>query len=357
MGKDKFEQGLVSIIVPVYNVKDYLRQCLDSLLGQTYTHLEIIIVDNGSTDGSGDICEDYVQQDTRCKVIHRPHGYVVSFPRNTGLSEARGEYCFFVDSDDWLEPDAVENCVLAFENNLGVNVVSFNVHCWKLLEEQDLWERTSPFFWYREEVLSQETELLDAFIMNKLLPAPWQRAYRTEVIKDLRFIEKEGIVEDGPFLLELCLQEALKMLTLPKACYNYRLFRPGALTNKLAYIWNGTIIGFREIFSNSKFRDLPIMLRQKSMLLVARYLRGYLCEFYSEELQIRLSEENKAILYEIMEAYQKLLEEYKTYLPLSIDGCMARLMLNCPLERILLRHIWFERGIRLLHIKSLLYPL
>ena len=100
---------LISVIVPVYNVEKYLRQCLDSIINQTYRNLEIILVDDGSTDSSGIICDEYAQIDARIKVIHKENGGLSS-ARNAGLDvcTSGGDFIAFVDSDDWLEPDMYE---------------------------------------------------------------------------------------------------------------------------------------------------------------------------------------------------------------------------------------------------------
>jgi glycosyltransferase involved in cell wall biosynthesis len=98
------EKKLISVIVPIYNMASYLEKCLDSIVSQSYQHLEIILVDDGSKDGSGEICDRYAAKDNRIKVIHRKNGGV-SAARNSGLNIATGEYLGFVDSDDWIEGD------------------------------------------------------------------------------------------------------------------------------------------------------------------------------------------------------------------------------------------------------------
>lgn len=103
---------LVSIIVPVYNVEAYLRECLDSILAQTYTNLEIILVNDGSTDSSGQICSEYAAKDTRVMLIDKPNGGLSS-ARNAGMQAAKGEYVYFIDSDDWIQPETVSACVQA----------------------------------------------------------------------------------------------------------------------------------------------------------------------------------------------------------------------------------------------------
>lgn len=95
----------LSIIVPVFRVEQFLNKCVDSILNQTYRNLEVILVDDGSTDNCPRICDEYSQADPRVRVIHKKNGGLCS-ARNAGLDIATGEYVTFVDSDDWIEPDA-----------------------------------------------------------------------------------------------------------------------------------------------------------------------------------------------------------------------------------------------------------
>ncbi len=106
----------ISVIIPIYNTADYLPRCLDSICGQTYGKLEIICVDDGSTDGSGDIAEHYARKDSRVRVIHKANGGESS-ARNVGLLSSTGEYVAFVDCDDWLEPDMYEAMISAMKQN------------------------------------------------------------------------------------------------------------------------------------------------------------------------------------------------------------------------------------------------
>ena len=101
-------QPLLSVVIPVYNVEKYLQECIDSVLGQTYTDYEIILVDDGSTDSSGRICDDYLTADTRIQVIHQENGGL-SAARNTGLRAARGKFVYFLDSDDYIEACTLEH--------------------------------------------------------------------------------------------------------------------------------------------------------------------------------------------------------------------------------------------------------
>ena len=107
---------LISIIVPIYNIEQYLKQCLDSILSQTMTNLEIILVDDGSTDHSGEICDQYALKDSRIRVIHKANGGLVS-ARKAGLELSTGEYVGYVDGDDWIEPDMYERLYEGIEHD------------------------------------------------------------------------------------------------------------------------------------------------------------------------------------------------------------------------------------------------
>ena len=107
-------EPILSIIVPVYNVRAYLGQCIDSILNQSFKDFELILVDDGSTDGSSDICDEYIGRDSRIKVIHKENGGVVS-ARKAGVMAARGKYAGYVDGDDWIEGDMYERMVHCIE--------------------------------------------------------------------------------------------------------------------------------------------------------------------------------------------------------------------------------------------------
>lgn len=124
MNENDQEQVFISIIVPVYNVEKYLRQCVDSVLGQTFKNYELILVDDGSKDGSPQICDDYATQNKQVYTIHQPNGGQVK-ARLAGLKKSIGEYVFFVDSDDWLEPNTLEIACRSAKDN-DADIVTFD---------------------------------------------------------------------------------------------------------------------------------------------------------------------------------------------------------------------------------------
>ena len=120
----------ISVIIPVYNVESYLRFCLNSVIEQTYRNLEIILVDDGSPDNSGQICDEYEKKDNRVKVIHKENGGLSS-ARNAGLEIAKGEYISFVDSDDWIKPEFIEvlyNNLIKAEADISICKFQRKVH-------------------------------------------------------------------------------------------------------------------------------------------------------------------------------------------------------------------------------------
>ncbi len=115
----------ISVIVPVYKVEPYLRQCVDSILAQTYTDFELILIDDGSPDSCGAICDEYAEQDSRVRVIHQENGGL-SAARNAGIDTARGDYLTFIDSDDWVHSMYLELLLNAVvENNVDISVCTF----------------------------------------------------------------------------------------------------------------------------------------------------------------------------------------------------------------------------------------
>ena len=172
---------MISIIVPVYNVEKYLRRCLDSIMGQTYKALDIIVVDDGSTDGCGKICDEYAEKDSRIRVFHTEnHG--LSAARNVGLDNLGGksEFIGFVDSDDWIEPDMYEH-LLETSKKTGADLVSCSY--WK---EYPDGRKTKSF---SKAMQIEGKEALRMACMAKISNCVWDKLWRRDVFDDIRFIE------------------------------------------------------------------------------------------------------------------------------------------------------------------------
>ena len=207
---------MISVIVPVYNVERYIRQCVESILEQTYADLEIILVDDGSTDGSGSICDEYKLKDNRVVVIHKCNGGL-SEARNAGLDIARGEYIGFVDSDDYIEPDMYEvlykNCERYAADLAAARFVKFNTQ-----------GEVRKNFTENIEVFSRE-EMLRLFIVGdrryEITMSVWDRLYKRELISDLRFPVGK-CYEDIVFSTKVIEKSKINVY-IDRALYHYRL--------------------------------------------------------------------------------------------------------------------------------------
>lgn len=179
----------ISIIVPVYNTAKYLEQCIDSIVAQTYTDWELLLIDDGSTDRSGDICETYAAKDTRIRVFHKENGGVSS-ARNLGLDHAQGEWITFVDSDDYIE----ENFLKSFESNLDADLVVGNIQMIRKQEIEDIGSQISPG--YYNDIKSGVANCLT----NLCFLAPWGKMFRRTLVLGLHFDESMCISEDTKYV-------------------------------------------------------------------------------------------------------------------------------------------------------------
>lgn len=216
----------ISIIVPVYKVERYLHKCLDSILAQTFTDWECILIDDGSPDNSGAICDEYAQQDSRFRVIHQENAGV-SAARNAGLDVAQGEWITFVDSDDWVERDFLE-CLYNEVERTGADVAVCGIfeHTERITESRVY---TLP---------KQKSEILYWFmIYANYMNYPVNKIYRKQLLeKDIRFPLGIAICEDLWFCFRVCFfAQNIVSVTVPLYHYN-RLNLDSATNNyKLKY--------------------------------------------------------------------------------------------------------------------------
>ena len=217
------KEELISVIVPVYNVRPYLEKCFDSIARQSYQNLEIILVDDGSTDGSGELCEDLSKRDGRVRVIHKKNGGLGS-ARNAGIDAARGAILSFVDSDDWIEPGMYESLsgIMCRENAqiiaCGIKRVS---ETGEVSYYQDNLKERSVYT--REEALLElpKNERLSNSMCNKL--------FRRETIQGLH-INEQIYYEDNPFTPQ-CIARAERIAYTAEPFYCY-FERTGSISRK-----------------------------------------------------------------------------------------------------------------------------
>ena len=213
-------EKMVSVIVPIYKVEAYLSRCVDSLIHQSYINLEIILVDDGSPDGCGAICDTYAQMDTRVRVIHKPNGGL-SDARNAGLDIATGDYVFFVDSDDWIGADAIATLMEKMGDIVDIvmgSSVDVREEEGKILETA----YSIPLGTLREmnRLEAMKDNLLGGW-------AAWNKLYRRELFDTIRF-PVGRINEDEAILLHV-LALCNRVIKVGYPTYYYFL-RPNSIT-------------------------------------------------------------------------------------------------------------------------------
>ena len=229
----------ITVIVPVYNVENYLEKCLDSLINQTYKNLEIIVINDGSTDNSGEICQEYAQKDNRIVYIEKENGGL-SDARNVGLDKMTGSYVTFIDSDDWAELDYVEilyKKIIEYQADISVgNYYSYN---------ED--EETYYFHIYGDSYYEKVYDNISIFenlyesqeMKSFALISAWGKLYKAKLFDYLRF-EKGKLGEDGYFNQKMYLS-VNKVVYLNKGLYAYRQ-RSGSITNTWTEKWMHALV-------------------------------------------------------------------------------------------------------------------
>ncbi len=235
----------ISVIIPIFNMEQFLPRCVDSILNQTYRELEIILVNDGSTDSSPDICDDYARQDERIKVIHKPNGGVSS-ARNAGLDIATGNYISFVDPDDWIAEDMYQKLTeyLAVDE---VDIIRFDAT--RKGENLD-W---LPFEGlYRDDKL--ETEVILPMIGSEkfggtfILGVLWIHLFKRELIEGnkVRFNEKLRRCEDRLFTISAMIF-ARKMLFVRDSLYYYEVYDESLSNRYDSQRWNQERVYLQEL--------------------------------------------------------------------------------------------------------------
>ena len=216
---------LISIVVPVYEVEKYLKKCVHSILNQTYNNLEIILVDDGSPDRCGLICDEYAQKDNRVKVIHKENGGL-SDARNVGIKASLGDYIMFVDSDDYIELNSAEYLV-EYMDKLNLDIVCSNT--WKKIDENETYNK--PFM-YENKVISGEEYIAHGMSTGNIFSVVCNKMYRTKLIKDNEIYFKEGLLHEDEDWTPRILLKANKVMSVEFCFYNY-VIREGSITQKV----------------------------------------------------------------------------------------------------------------------------
>ena len=216
---------MISIIIPIFNAKRHLEKCLKSICSQTYTDFECILVDDGSTDGSGELCDQWAKKESRFRVIHKQNEGV-SAARNDGLDIAKGELVMFVDSDDWLENDYVEEMANHCDN--AELTVSGQIRDYSNGNQKVFKPCQTTSF----TISSENTAIFTQLCKDWLLYAPHEKLYRRDIIEKngIRFIKGCSYGEDLTFNFEY-LNHVRSISMVSEALYHYRI-EEGSLSTR-----------------------------------------------------------------------------------------------------------------------------
>lgn len=337
----------VSVIVPVYNVEKHLKQCLDSIVGQTYKELEIILVDDGSPDCCGAICEEYAKRDSRIRVIHKENAGL-GMARNSGLEIAQGKYVTFIDSDDWIGPDMVEkllepaqkeNCDLVVSGIVREFVgrkrvpspVSDRV---RRIEREDICSEVLLPILGTEPSCPQDIGLEMSVCTN---------LYKREIIEKnkIRFVsEREYLSEDLFFNIHYIMQ-CRRVMLLPDCFYHYRM-NDISLTN---------------VFRPSRFH-LLCMLYETECKILDEY--GILADVQNRVDRTMIMKTRNAIRILVNNKTAPLKERRKSLKQILSSPVLQTILKRYPIDKyrvslripaVLIRHrninlLWMEERIR-----------
>ncbi len=242
-------QALISVIIPVYNVEKYLHECVDSVLNQTYKNLEIILVDDGSTDSSGKICDEYIDKDERVTVIHQKNGGL-SAARNTGFESSSGDYIYFLDSDDYIAQEAMEKLygIISKENP---DFIFFDSHSFEDSEKGFNIEQR----YKRNNVYKTDSGIntLSALQKNKEYhSAVYLMFFSADFLHNAKLCFVPGILYEDIVFTYHAFCKAQKVVQCSESLY-FRRYRPGSImtSNKNKKHFESAAKVYQEVVSYS----------------------------------------------------------------------------------------------------------
>ena len=200
----------ISVIVPIYKVEDYLHRCVDSIINQTYTNLEIILVDDGSPDNCPMICDEYAKKDSRIRVVHKKNGGL-SDARNAGIDIATGEYIMFIDSDDFVDIEMMESMMKNMIDN-NVDMVVCNI--------KYVYEDREVVKYNQADRILDRYEAMEEYLKDGVVQAvAWNKLYKKSLINDMRY--KVGKTNEDEFFTYKVVDKTDKIYYNSRPFYNY----------------------------------------------------------------------------------------------------------------------------------------
>lgn len=264
----------ISVIIPVYNTEKYVRKCIKSVISQSYKNLEIIVIDDGSTDNSLNICQEMAMTDTRISIYHQENGGV-SVARNMGLTYATGEWVSFIDSDDYLDTDFYETLIKAVSFDVSIICCGVRSIDEDGREVRHLQYNAIP----KEEGVISGPDIWKHFLHPSkrfLYWSPWDKLLRTSLAKKYQFLVGRKIGEDLFYCFQ-CLRESGRIYYIPNKKYNY-LIRKGSATHSNHFSnaqFDSLSISKIILEEGSRDRSLEYYARLNFLAVASRIVRGY----------------------------------------------------------------------------------
>lgn len=310
MSKD----ALISVIIPVYNVENYLEKCINSVINQTYKNLEIVLVDDGSKDSSGDICDKYSNIDSRVSVIHKPNGGLSS-ARNAALDICKGDYILFVDSDDWIRLQMVEVMLAAIDkNNADIAICGFGSDTAGKLRNNDI---------VSEHLCLSNKELMKEYVTTRnVRPIVCNKLYSKELFDDIRFCL--GITHEDIYMLHEVLGKCEKAVYVKQTLY-YQFVRTGSITQSKVTKKDFTLLEAADRLNRYYSEHYPDLVKYT----VAKKAND--CAVLMSRIFVDFDYKNKKDIYK--ELKEILMQEYKKAEP-YVNG-LTRLAVKHPIIFIL----------------------
>ena len=256
---------LISIIVPIYNVEKYLPKCIDSIINQTYKNIEILLINDGSTDNSGKICDEYALKDTRIRVSHNENGGV-AVARNKGIKMSTGDYIAFVDSDDYISTEYCEKMLAAVLRN-NADIAICKLHDFVEGQDVQLEEKT-----YSEEVYSVDQMIENNIILSGIFDCIGGKLVAAKLFANILFPEGR-VYEDSSTLYKLY-NASSKSVVLNQEYYFYLREREGSITAFAGSRYNLKKQKDNITFAYEKFDFLSSKYPEKKELVSAGFIRN-----------------------------------------------------------------------------------
>lgn len=317
-GKNEIICERISVIVPIYNTEKYLARCIESILCQTYTNLEIILVDDGSTDKSGDICDFYARKDNRVKVVHKENGGAAA-ARNFALNMVTGQYIGFVDSDDTVEKDFFELLYdLICQYDADISMVAYR--------EIEMGEKIAKLKDKSLIVMNQKQAVKELLFDRKIQNYVWNKLYKRKLFQGVYF--PIGVIYEDISVMYDLIRKIEKLVYLPESKYNYYIRKDSIVNTNSHQKRVDELDSVIKRYKDAK-RDFPELEQENAYALVMWMIRVY-------SYTVKENDPNDTFIKEQYELFQSESQKYLCYILTNLK----------PFKRmILLAMLWdLEKG-------------